>query len=117
MNDNSLFKLLIVFVIGAIAGAWIMTNYPTTYQGKTAEEWNADYTQELNKENQASQLPDPFKGLINCLSNMNKYIDYNNGSGYYVSDVSDIGQCIDDAQQQEYDNSSQILDQQDNTGN
>ena len=116
MTNNELILGIGIFIIGVFAGVVFMNNYyPSTYQGKSAEEWNAEYTKaqgKLDINNQVSQLPDPYEGLISCLTNLNRYTDYYGNTAYYVVDVYDVTNCIGDARQQQYDNSSQMIEQQ-----
>ena len=120
-NQKEIYIAIAAFVIGAISAVvFMVNNYPSNYQGKTAQEWNTEYTQaesKINLDNQVGQLPDPFQGLISCLANLPKYTDYYNGVPYHTEDVSDVNQCIGDSRQQQYDNWSSIQDQQNSQGN
>lgn len=115
MTNKELLIGLGTFATGVLLGVvFMMNNYPNTYLGKTAQQWNEAYAKAqevVDTHKQAAQLPDPYQGLVQCLRNMNRYTDYYRGNGYYVNDVSDVNQCIEEAQQQYYDNSSQMLNQ------
>lgn len=85
--------LLAGFIIGIV----IMTinPYSNIYLGKTAYQWQAEYNKEAEYNNKTKSI---YNDFINCLYALNKYTNYYDGTAYYVSDVNDINQCIQDNQ-------------------
>ena len=105
------------FIAGLIIGIVIVVNnYQTKYLDKTAYEWENKYTDVQSKldtlTKRDNEIQEARNDLINCLGGIRRYTDYYGGSPYYVSDVSDINQCINDNQQWLQDQSTQDYQQQ-----